>query len=238
MPKKTKKNKEEVEVLIPESDAELDAALEIVSIEDMTEDEIREVVPTLVEVTTEKRTPRAINFCGSLDEEAASAIISAMIYHNYNNSLVMINTEKTKQYMAVKPMQFYISTFGGNAADMFGIHDLMLSMRSSTPIETVGLGKVMSAGVLLLAAGTKGKRKIGRNCRVMIHAVSAGNMGSLHNLVNELDEIQNLQESYIDAIVENSSFTKKTLKRLLDRKVNVYLSAEEAIEHGIADEMI
>ena len=102
-------------------------------------------------------------------------------------------------------------------------------------VSTVGLGKVMSAGVLLLAAGTKGKRKIGKNCRVMIHAVSAGNVGTIHNLANELDEIKNLQEAYIDAIVENSNFTKRTLKKLMDRKVNVYLSAEEAIEYGIAD---
>ena len=72
----------------------------------------------------------------------------------------------------------------------------------------------------------------------MIHAVSAENIGSVHNLVNELDEIQNLQEAYIDAIVENSNFTKRGLKKLMDRKVNVYLSAEEAIEHGIADILI
>mgnify|MGYP003137531522 FL=1 len=72
----------------------------------------------------------------------------------------------------------------------------------------------------------------------MIHAVTAGNVGTVHNLVNELDEIQNLQEAYIDAFVDNSNFTKRSLKKLMDRKVNVYLSAEEAIEHGIADILI
>ena len=171
---KGREKKEEVDVLI-EDDA---LSMEVISIEDLTEDEIREVVPTLVEVPMEKRNPRAINFCGDLNEESASAIISAMIYHNQNNNLVLVNQEKTKQYMAVKPMQFYISTFGGNAADMFGIHDLMLSMRSATPIETVGLGKVMSAGVLLLASGAEGSRFIGKNTRVMIHSLRAGHAGA------------------------------------------------------------
>ena len=70
----------------------------------MTEDEIREVVPNLIQLEMEKSTPRAINFCGDLNEESASAIISAMIYHNHNNKLVMINEQQTKQYHAVRPM--------------------------------------------------------------------------------------------------------------------------------------
>jgi ATP-dependent Clp protease protease subunit len=138
----------------------------------------------------------------------------------------------------LEDITFYVSTYGGSADDMFSIYDVMNFAKKRCDVSTVGLGKVMSAGVLLLAAGTKGKRKIGKNCRVMIHAVSSGNVGTIHNLVNELGEIQNLQEAYIDAIVENSNFTKRTLKKLMDRKVNVYLSAEEAIEYGIADELI
>ena len=138
----------------------------------------------------------------------------------------------------LEDITFYVSTYGGSADDMFSIYDVMNFAKTRCDVVTCGLGKVMSAGVLLLAAGTKGKRKIGKNCRVMIHAVSAGNVGTVHNLVNELDEIQNLQEAYIDAIVENSNFTKRSLKKLMDRKVNVYLSAEEAIEYGIADILI
>ena len=177
--------------------------------------------------------PRILGLFGSVEEEKAGELC----YHLITMSEPEEPDEGEK---AEKPedIKFYVSTYGGSADDMFSIYDVMNFAKKRCDVQTIGLGKVMSAGVLLLAAGTKGKRKIGRNCRVMIHAVSAGNMGSLHNLVNELDEIQNLQESYIDAIVENSSFTKKTLKRLLDRKVNVYLSAEEAIEHGIADELI
>ena len=177
--------------------------------------------------------PRIIGLFGSVDEEKAGELC----YHLITMSEPQSSTEDDQQ---IQPddITFYVSTYGGSADDMFSIYDVLNFVKTRCDVVTCGLGKVMSAGVLLLAAGTKGKRKIGRNCRVMIHAVSAGNIGTIHNLANELDEIQNLQESYIDAIVENSNFTKRSLKKLMERKVNVYLSAEEAIEHGIADILI
>jgi ATP-dependent Clp protease protease subunit len=177
--------------------------------------------------------PRIIGLFGSVEEEKAGELC----YHLITMSEPMASLED-EEPEPPEDITFYVSTYGGSADDMFSIYDVMNFAKTRCDIVTCGLGKVMSAGVLLLAAGTKGKRKIGRNCRVMIHAVSAGNIGSVHNLVNELDEIQNLQEAYIEAIVENSNFTKRTLKKLMDRKINVYLSAEEAIEYGIADVLI
>jgi ATP-dependent protease ClpP protease subunit len=53
-----------------------------------------------------------------------------------------------------------------------------------------------------------------------------------------MEAIQQIQKDYIEAIVAETSMTKKKLKGLLERKVNVYLSAEEAVELGIADIII
>jgi ATP-dependent Clp protease protease subunit len=134
-----------------------------------------------------------------------------------------------------KPIEFLINTPGGEADEMFALYDIMRLTKTKCDIETFGLGKVMSAGVLILAAGTKGKRKIGKNCRVMIHNVMAGSVGSLHNLENEIKEIKYIQQSYISALSEESGMPVKKLQKLLNRKVNVYLSAEEAVNLGIAD---
>ena len=138
----------------------------------------------------------------------------------------------------LKPMKLYLSTYGGAADDMFSFYDILNQAKESCELHTIGLVKVMSAGVLLLAAGTKGHRYIGKNCRVMIHAVSAGNIGELHNLQNEMEAIQQLQDSYTNALVQETSMTKRQLNKLLDRKVNVYLTAQEAIEYGIADKIL
>ena len=121
---------------------------------------------------------------------------------------------------------------------MFALYDIMRQIKLTTEIHTIGMGKVMSAGVLLLAAGTKGHRKIGKNCRVMIHSVIGGNHGPLHNLMNEMEAIEQIQKMYSGALITETNMSKSDLKDLLERKVNVYLTAEEAVELGIADIII
>jgi ATP-dependent Clp protease protease subunit len=174
---------------------------------------------------------RIIGLFSDVDQEKTAELTQLLIYLNEVNKAEKDETKK-------KPIDFYISTYGGSADDMFALYDLMNIVKEDTDIITVGLGKVMSAGVLLLAAGTKGQRRIGKNCRVMIHNVVAGNHGSLPNLTNELEAIQQLQDDYVDALVESTKLSKKKLKRILNEKVNVYLSAEEAVQYGIADIII
>ena len=171
---------------------------------------------------------RVIGFFSDVSDEKIAELIHALIYLDEINRL-------TEEERAV---EFYISTYGGSADDMFGMYDIMRVIRERTPIQTIGLGKVMSAGVLLLAAGTKGKRCIGKNCRVMVHSVIGGSHGPLHNLMNEMEAIEQIQKMYSEALIEETNMTKKDLKKLLERKVNVYLSAEEAVELGIADVII
>ena len=93
----------------------------------------------------------------------------------------------------------------------------------------------MSAGVLLMAAGTKGKRRIGKHCRVMIHGVAAGAGGQIQDINNEMDEIKLIQDQYITSLAKESAMTKTYIKNLLKKKLNVYISAEEAVDLGIAD---
>ena len=142
------------------------------------------------------------------------------------------NSEIVEKYM---PIEMVISTYGGSALDMFGICDMMRVVKEDCPIITTGIGKVMSAGVLILASGTKGARRIGRNTRVMIHSVIGGTHGSMHNLENEIEEIRWIQDRYIDTLVKETDMTKRMVKKLLDKKVNIYLDAEQAVDYGIAD---
>jgi ATP-dependent Clp protease protease subunit len=175
---------------------------------------------------------RVIGLYSSVEDEKIAELTQALLYLNETNKMRDKEKEKTK------PVEFYINTYGGSADDMFAMYDVMQQVMEDTEIHTIGVGKVMSAGTLLLAAGTKGKRKIGKNCRVMIHNVAAGNFGTLPNLANELEAIQQLQDDYITAMVENTKFTRKKLEKLLNEKVNIYLSAEEAVKYGLADEIM
>ena len=182
---------------------------------------------------------RMIGLFGTLDEEKVIDLVQGLFaLREYGSETIYENPEDIDsaiKEVIYKPIDFNISTWGGCARGMFAVYDTMRAVREQCDVVTYGLGKVMSAGVLLLAAGTKGKRKIGKNCRVMIHSVRADQFGAIHNLENEFEETKWLQEAHINALIEESDMTKKHLKKLLDRKVNVYLTAKEAVEYGIAD---
>ena len=179
---------------------------------------------------------RSLGLYGDVEEERVSEVIAGLLsLHHIGKPKISEEGEVLKEG---KPIDFYISTYGGSADDMAALVDIMAIVKKDCPIHTIGIGKVMSAGVLILASGTKGERKIGRNCRVMIHSVIGGHAGSLHNLENELAEIKKMQEIYLDSLVECTNMSKKQLKSFMRRKTNVYLSAEEAIKYGIADKIL
>jgi len=146
-----------------------------------------------------------------------------------------IKEDEIEKETIFKPFEFLISTPGGVAVEMLAIYDTMRSIREKMEIHTFGLGKVMSAGVPLLAAGTKGKRRIGANTRVMIHSVNGGAMGAMHDIENEVLEIQFMQKQYVEILHKESKMTIKQIEKLLNTKTNNYLSAEEAVKYGIAD---
>ena len=179
---------------------------------------------------------RSIGIYGDVEEERVSEVIAGLLsLHHLGKPKISEEGEVVKEG---KPIDLYVSTYGGSADDMAALVDIMHIVKKDCPIHTIGLGKVMSAGVLILASGTKGERAIGRNCRVMIHSVIGGHAGALHNLENELAEIKKMQEVYVDSLVEVTNLSKKQLKSFMRRKTNVYLTAEEAIKHGIADKIL
>lgn len=170
---------------------------------------------------------KVVSLYGDIDEENARDVVHAM---------KILESDFTDDYESNK-FELIVSTNGGSALEMFSIYDTIRMIKEQAPISTVGLGKVMSAGVLILASGTKGHRKIGKHCRVMIHGVASGYAGSIHSLENELEEVQWIQQQYISLLANETDMTQKYIKNLISRKVNVYLTAEQSVEYGIADEV-
>ena len=190
---------------------------------------IEEAISFLDTSLLSKPSPRIISIYGEIEEEkCGDAVIALEILKGDART-----TEDGEE--VVDPIKFYISTFGGSAADMFAVYDAMRMAREECEIHSYGMGKVMSAGVLLLAAGTKGQRRIGRSCRVMLHTVLAGHHGSLANLENEVQEVKLTQKLWSKALLEETNMTEAYLKKLMRKNVNVYFDAEKAVELGIAD---
>jgi ATP-dependent Clp endopeptidase proteolytic subunit ClpP len=191
---------------------------------------------------------RMVALYGDLDEKKGNDIISDLFslveMKNILEKQLKTMDAKTKKQVLPQlshkdPVKFVISTFGGNAVDMFGIYDAVKMVESEgIEVHTVGSGKVMSAGVLLLACGTKGQRRIGKNCRVMVHPVVGGAHGPSHDIQNEVEEIMKTQTQYIECLANETKLTVSRLNKLFSEKRNIYLSAEEAIKFGIADKIV
>ena len=162
MPKKSEKNK-------PKEEEEQE---EIESEEGSTS--LAEAMSAMLDNAPDLRT---MMLYGEVEEEKIQELIVGLLLFTEGASAKAFDEDGN-----LKPINFYISTYGGAADDMFALYDIMNVCKRVCDIQTVGIGKVMSAGVLLLAAGTKGKRYISKHCRVMIHSVAAGAGGQMHNL--------------------------------------------------------
>jgi len=171
------------------------------------------------------------------EEKCSEAVYGLLAYHHTGQKLAPEDPDdpESELLQTYEPIDFIISTHGGHASEMFAVYDAMRSIRDKTPVHTMGLGKVMSAGVLLLAAGTKGQRKIGSTCRVMIHGVMAGQQGYISDMQNEFSETKYIQKMYVAALAKETNMEEKYVRKLMNKKTNVYIDAEEAVKLGIAD---
>ena len=181
---------------------------------------------------------RTIGLYGTIKEEVCAEIVYSLIVLDKTAKTIIpppLDDPDGPDEEINLPIELIISSYGGSAADMFSVYDTMRDVRQRCDIETQGLGKIMSAAVLLLAAGTKGKRKIGKHCRVMIHGVISGQHGHISDLENEMEEAKWTQGQYIKALASETNMTEKYIKKLIDKKVNIYLDAEDEVDLGIAD---
>jgi len=193
---------------------------------------------TILNSAFDKPSLRITGVYGDITEDKCSeAIYGLLALHESGREVVRLDPDDEDSQLAevYAPIEFYVSTYGGSANEMFAVYDVIRSIRDQSPVCTFGIGKVMSAGVLLLASGTKGERKIGRHCRVMIHGVISGQHGHLSDVENEFEEAKSTQKMYINALAAETNMTSRYIKKLMDKKTNVYLNADEAVDLGIAD---
>ena len=180
---------------------------------------------------------RIIGIYGVIDEEKCKDVVSGL-YYLKELGKTQEPTEDEESVTSYEPIKFLISTEGGLVMDMFAVYDAMRDVQKDCEVHTFGLGKVMSAGVLLLAAGTKGKRRIGKNCRLMMHQITSGNYGHVEDQENSLSETRWIQERYIEELCGLTKLTKRKIESIFKKKIDYYFSAVEAVKFGIVDEIV
>jgi ATP-dependent Clp protease, protease subunit len=130
------------------------------------------------------------------------------------------------------PVTLYIDSPGGDTFGMFAIHDTMQLM--GAPVHTRCIGMAASAGAFLLATGT-GTRSATPNARVMIHQPLGGGQGTASDIQILAREFVQLRDRMERILAER---TGQSVERIhADTRRDFWLSAEEALEYGLIDEI-
>jgi ATP-dependent Clp protease protease subunit len=133
-----------------------------------------------------------------------------------------------------KDIAFYINSPGGVVSAGLAIYDTMQYIRS--PVSTVCVGMAASMGSLLLCAGAKGKRFALPNARMMVHQPTGGAQGQAADIEIEAREILTLRARLNRIYERHSGRALEEIERALER--NRYMSAEEARDFGLVDEVV
>jgi len=133
-----------------------------------------------------------------------------------------------------KEIQIYINSLGGSVSDGLAIYDTMQYVRP--PISTISVGLSASIAAIILIAGTKGRRFALPNSRILLHQPSGGVSGVASDIEIHADEIIKIRERLNSILAEHTGQPIKKIKTDTDR--DFWMSAEQALDYGIIDEVI
>ncbi len=191
---------------------------------------IMSLIPMVIEQTG--RTERAYDIYSRLlkdrniiigtpiDDNVANVVIAQILYLEFENQ--------------DKDITIYINSPGGVATAGLAIYDTMQFVKSD--IVTICMGQAASAAAILLAAGTKGKRMSLPNARVLIHQPSGGMQGQVSDINIHAKEMLDLKEKVNKILARHTGQSIEKIETDTDR--DFFMSAEQAKEYGIVDEVV
>jgi ATP-dependent Clp protease protease subunit len=140
-----------------------------------------------------------------------------------------------QQMDAERDIEIYINSPGGSFTALTAIYDTMRYIKPD--VRTVCLGQAASAAAVILAAGTKGKRLALPNSRILIHQPAMeGGYGQSSDIEIQAKEVLRIRALMEQMLAEDSGRTTEEVSRDIER--DKYLTADQAREYGIIDEVL
>lgn len=174
----------------------------------------------IMDVYSHLLTERIIYLGTAIDAGVANALIAQLLHLEASAPDQQVN--------------LYINCEGGDPTAMLAIYDTMQLIRP--PIATYCVGQAIAGGAVLLAAGAPGRRAVLPHSRVVLHQPAARGQGTIPDLILQADELVRVR-SQQEAIL--AAHTGQPIERLRhDTDRDHVLSAQEACDYGIADEVI
>ncbi|HEY7091091.1 MAG TPA: ATP-dependent Clp protease proteolytic subunit [Tepidisphaeraceae bacterium] len=172
---------------------------------------------TLEELLLENR---VVFLVGEINHGSAARVYMQMLY--------LQSQKKTED------INFYINSPGGSVTDTLAVYDVMRFL--SCDVATYCIGECASGGAVLFMAGTKGKRFILPNAKVMIHQPFGGVYGQAADIEIQAEEILRTKETLTSIMAKCTGQSVDRVKE--DSERDRFFTAKEAVKYGICDEVI
>ena len=156
--------------------------------------------------------------------------------NEHSASLIVAQLLFLESEDANKDILFYINSPGGVVTAGMSIYDTMQFIKPD--VSTIVMGQACSMGSLLATAGAKGKRMILPNARHMIHQPSGGAGGQATDMQIQVNEILKMKRNLTQIYVDHNSKGKTFEELSNDMERDNFMSAEEAVDYGLADQII
>lgn len=193
--------------------------------------EPRGIIPRVVETNSRGETIEQglfsrllkdrIIFIGTpIDDMVANSVVAQLLY---------LQSED-----ATKDINMYINSPGGVIYAGLAIYDTMQMIKAD--VSTVCMGMAMSMGAVLLAVGTHGKRYALPNSTILIHQPLGGAEGQASDIEITAREILRLRQNLLETLAKHTGQPIERIKTDADR--NYYLTAPQAVEYGLIDDVI
>ena len=186
-------------------------------------------IPTVIEVSHDGERhydvyslllkDRIIILNGEINDSTANVIVAQLLY------LDSLNHDD---------ISFYINSPGGSVSSGLAIYDTFKLIKSD--VKTICIGCAASMGALLLSSGTKGKRYCLPNSEVMIHQPLGGASGQATEIKIAAEHILKLKEKLNCMLSENTGKSIKIIEN--DTERDYFLSAKEALDYGLIDQIL
>ena len=163
---------------------------------------------------------RVIFLVGPVNDVSANLVVAQLLFLEAENP--------------DKDIHFYINSPGGSVTAGMSIYDTMRFIKPD--VSTLCIGQAASMGAFLLSAGTKGKRFALPNSRVMIHQPLGGFQGQASDIAIHAKEILSIKDKLNRMLAEHSGQPLEQIEKDTDR--DNFLSAEEAREYGLIDQVL
>lgn len=187
------------------------------------------LIPTIIEKTNNSERAydiysrllkdRVIVLTGEIDDSSANIVVAQLLY------LDSINHDD---------ISLYINSPGGSITSGMAIYDTMNFIKSE--VSTICIGIAASMGAFLLSSGKKGKRYCLPNSEVMIHQPLGGASGQATEIKIAAEHILKIKDKLNKILASNTNKDIKTIE--LDTERDNYLSAQEALEYGLIDQIL